>query len=320
MVHEIAMGLLPVFFVIGLGFFSGKTKLIDNRHVSTLNTVVMTIALPLLLFTTLASSARSDIVNHLPAGVAVCAVMLVVYGAVFLLERRIFRLPTSKAVIMALTVAFPNAAAVALPLADSVLGGTGRLAVAVTLAVGAITVSPLTLVVLELDKNRTATSAGSPPSKGNGWGKALLAAYRKPLVIAPILGLAWTLLGIPLPDLVDATFTQLGDVTGGLGLFVTGLVLSAQPLKLTWNVAISTLIGAIVRPALAVVAILALGLRGDPAGEVFLILSVPAGFFGILLGLTYGVVAKRAGATLMYSTVLSIVTLPIAIALVRSFG
>ena len=51
------------------------------------------------------------------------------------------------------------------------------------------------------------------------------------------------------------------------------------------------------------------------AGETLLLLAIPAGFFGVLLGLGYGVRPPVAGTTLLLSTVGSVVTLSVLVAL-----
>jgi malonate transporter len=49
--------------------------------------------------------------------------------------------------------------------------------------------------------------------------------------------------------------------------------------------------------------------------EAIILCAVPSGFFGILFGLRYGVVSLDAGSTLIASTILSAVTIPIVILL-----
>ena len=46
----IAEALVPVFFVMFLGYFAGARRIIDNQHVASLNVVLMTFALPVALF------------------------------------------------------------------------------------------------------------------------------------------------------------------------------------------------------------------------------------------------------------------------------
>ncbi len=207
--------------------------------------------------------------------------------------------------MQALTVAFPNCAAVGLPLLGTVLGPSAVLSVAAILAVGSVTLSPVTLLILERERRQSRSV----------W-PTIAASLRKPVVIGPVLGLAWSLAGIPLPHLVQATLTEIGSVTAGLALFLTGLVLSAQKIEITGNALVSTMLTDIARPVLAFLAVRIAGLSGELAAETLLLLAIPAGFFGVLLGLDYGVRPPVAGMTLLLSTAFSVVTLSVLIAFV----
>ncbi len=305
MALEIGTALVPVFFVLALGYGAGKTGLIANHDVSSLNTLVMTIALPVSLFTSLASSRFTQIAARWPLVVISAVVMGVVYAGTEVLQRRMYRLTPAESAVQALTVAFPNCAAVGLPLLGTVLGPSAVLSVAAILAVGSVTLSPVTLLVLEREHH---------PSRPV-W-PTVAASLRKPVVIGPVLGLAWSLAGIPLPHLVQATLTEIGSVTAGLALFLTGLVLSAQKIEITGNALVSTLLTDVARPVLAFLGVRIAGLSGELAAETLLLLAIPAGFFGVLLGLDYGVRPPVAGMTLLLSTVFSVVTLSVLIAFV----
>lgn len=264
--RTVAAALVPIFFAMAVGYGARMTGLVDNRHVDALNTVVMVIALPIARFTILASADRADIVEHGAVGGAVLLVMGITYVGVYFSQRHGYLQTRPSSAVQALTVAFPNTAAVGLPIADSVLGRTGQLAVAVSLSVGSITLSPATIVIL----NRFSPDGADDASTGTPSPSAVRAlglAVRTPVVIAPIVGIGWSLCGLPFPDLLDTTLSELGNLTAGLALFVTGLVLSAQHLTLTSNVAVSTLVGDIARPLLAFLIVKALGLTAPMAAE-----------------------------------------------------
>lgn len=302
--------LLPVFFVIVLGWGCGHWRLIDNADVSSLNTLVMQIAVPIALFTILASSSRANLLGHGPAALVVFLTMGIVYAAVFVLQRPAFHAPRAEAAIQALTVAFPNAAAIGLPLADSVMGPTGELTVAVTLAVGSITLSPLTIILVGASGHATGAGRATASESARAVGRALA----KPVVIAPLLGLAYSLAGLPLPHVADATLSEIGAVAAGVALFLTGLVLSAQRVTLNADALVSTVLGVVARPVLAFLLAMAFALPPSMTADVVLIMAVPAGFFGILLGLTVGARPAVSGTTLLLSTALSAITLPVVIA------
>src|SRR5258708_38574060 len=109
--------------------------------------------------------------------------------------------------------------------------------------------------------------------------------------------------------------TLAGRTAAGLACFVTGLVLSAQPLRLDATVAVGLLMKNIVLPLVACAIALALGMSGEIAREAILLAAIPTGFFSILLGLNYGVRAQALGSTLTLSSLVSVITLTAAILL-----
>jgi len=80
-------------------------------------------------------------------------------------------------------------------------------------------------------------------------------------------------------------------------------------------VIVSTLIGDLIRPVLAVAAVIVFGLHGAMAAEIVLLMAIPSGFFGVLLALSDRINPTVAGPTLFYSTLLSIGTLSAVIVL-----
>jgi predicted permease len=315
----IAEGLLPVFFALAVGYFAGRMKIIANTHVEALDTLVMSFALPIALFTILAGSRRSDVLQHSAFALAAVSVMVAVYAGMFFVQRGLFHQTSQTAAIMALTVAYPNSAAIGLPLADSVLGGTGRLAVAVLLAVGSITISPTTIAILDKSIPPAPVGAGSdaaPPARRVGTARAIALALRNPIVIAPIAGIVWCLIGLPFPYLAESTLSAVGDITGGVALILTGLVLSTQRLSITPNVGVSAIVADVVRPLLALLAVKLFAITGPMAAETVLLLAVPSGFFGVLLAIAHHDDARLPGATLFYSILLSAATLSVVILLV----
>ena len=94
---------------------------------------------------------------------------------------------------------------------------------------------------------------------------------------------------------------------------MTGLVLSAQPFRLDATVGVGVLMKNIVLPLVAYAIALALGMSGEIAREAILLTALPAGFFGMLFGLNYGVRSQAIGSTLTLSSLVSVITLTAAI-------
>jgi malonate transporter len=301
---------VPVFFVIALGYLAGWTRRIDNHHVAELNALVMDFALPASLFVAMVQTPRSVLLEQGQLMIVLIVSMLVIYGLHFFLQAKIFRLDSREAAVGSLTTGLPNFASAGLPLISSVFGAKNTVTVGISIAVGSIVMSPLTLVILEAG-DKTARDARALPRIIGAIGKSIL----KPVVIAPIIGMALALCDVEAPRLLDASLTLIGVGAGGVALFLTGLILSAQPFELNRNVAAGTVIKNVVHPLLAAALVAALAVSPVVGRQATILCAVPAGFFGILFGLRYGVVSRDAGSTLIASTLLSAVTIPAAILL-----
>jgi malonate transporter len=239
--------------------------------------------------------------------------MLALYALPYWTQRHLFGLGPGEAVVcQALTIALPNYAAAGLPLIAAVLGLTGTIYVALSIATGSIVLSPLTLATLETNK----ASAGGTDSAALP--QAIGRSLCKPIVLGPVLGIAFSLVGIPLPGAVHRSFELIGESAGGVGLFLTGLILSAQRIELSTNMLSGTFLKNIVHPLLAAGLILMLPMDRDTARAVLLLCALPSGFFGILFGLRYGLESHVAGSTLIASSLASAAT--VAIALVLTAG
>jgi malonate transporter len=149
----LADALTPIFAGLLLGYIAGLRGAIDNKHVQTLITYVMSFAIPASLFLPIARTPRAALREQIPIAVVVLLVYAVVYGMSYVWSRKKDKLRPSDSSVVALTMGFPNAAAVGLPLLASVFGSEAIVAVATALAIGSITVSPITLAILEAERN-----------------------------------------------------------------------------------------------------------------------------------------------------------------------
>ena len=212
--------------------------------------------------------------------------------------------------MQALTVALPNYAGVGLPIASAILGPKETVSVAVALAAGSILVSPLTLMLLELSGGKGKTDADISAARV---GRAMLHALTKPVVLAPALGILLSLSGLNLDSVAGASLDLIGQAAGGVALFLTGLILSAQSLRLDRQVVAATGTANMVRPLLVAAIVHVLPVPSEIAKVSILLAAVPSGFFGILFGVNYHLGSAEVGSMVIASTVFSILTLAITI-------
>jgi malonate transporter and related proteins len=311
MIHVLLNALVPIFAVMALGYFAGWIRDVDNHHVAELNALVMDFALPASLFAATASTSGAVLSEQWPLVVFTVS-MLALYALSYWMKRHLFGLERGEAAVQAITIALPNYAAAGLPLIAAVFGPAGTIYVALSIATGSIVLSPLTLATLETNK----ASAGGKDSAALP--QAIGRSLCKPIVLGPVLGIAFSLVGIPLPGAVHRSFELIGESAGGVGLFLTGLILSAQRIELSTNMLSGTFLKNVVHPLLAAGLILMLPMDRDTARAVLLLCALPSGFLGILFGLRYGLESHMAGSTLIASSLASAAT--VAIALVLTAG
>jgi len=97
---------------------------------------------------------------------------------------------------------------------------------------------------------------------------------------------------------------------------LTGLVASAQRIRLSLDVGFAILIKSLLQPALSLGIAVMLGVPHDQARYLILLSAVPSGFFGLLIGVDYGMKSEVASSSLIATTVLGILMLPVWIALI----
>jgi malonate transporter len=299
--------LVPIFAVMALGYFAGWIRDVDNDHVAELNALVMDFALPASLFVATATTSRTVLLSQWPLLLVFIVSMLALYALSYSMQRRLFGLGSSEASVQALTIGLPNYAAAGLPLITAVFGAASTIDVALSIAAGSIVLSPPTLAILEANK-----------AQEMNLGAVLRATIRslgKPIVLAPLAGVVFSLFGIPLAEAVSRSFQLIGEAAGGVALFLTGLILSAQRIELGPNVLSGALLKNMLHPLLAVGLVLALPMDRDTARAAVLLCALPSGFFGVLFGLRYGLNSRVAGSTLIVSSLASIATLPVALIL-----
>jgi malonate transporter len=312
MIAEISHALVPFFFSIVAGYFAGKRNA-DNMPIASINKMLVDYALPFALFVYTARMPRAELVGHLVPVAVIVIFMLVPYFASLALSKYVFQVDPSRAAVRAVTVGMPNFAAVGLPLLVAVYGESSTLTVAFAITIASVVMSPACLILLE-----RARSNGRPRQpQAQLLATALLNTFLKPVVFAPLGGIAFALIGWRLPDLIAQSLGIVGGTTAGLALFSTGLILATLPIRLNTEVFVALLLAHVLQPLLAWLCVRLFSVPAPVAGQLVLLAAIPCGSFGILFGLAYDVDDPTAGSTLVASSILSAVTLTITIYLLR---
>jgi predicted permease len=288
--------LIPIFAGLLLGYMAGRRGLMDNVNVRNLIVLVMNFAIPCALFSTISQTTWAVLEKQISTALMIGWVFTALYAGSYFWARRSLKMSVSDASVLALTVGFPNAAAVALPLFAASYGPASTVTAALSIAVGSITISPLTIALLEADKSSNGKSISLATILGS-----FPRAFARPVVWAPALALAWVYFGLHLPSYINRTLTTMGSAASGSALVLTGLVVSAEKFRFDKSVLWITSAILLIQPLFALGMTLLFHMSHTQVRDITIISAIPGGFFGLVFGKAFQSTPDAASSGLIAS-------------------
>jgi len=301
--------LLPVFFVLILGFLAGKRNSFDADQAAGLSKLAVSFALPATLFVSMTAIPRDLLLQQ---GRLVIALILS-HAGLFLLAWACLRLAktlsSTAAIIYALMLSTSATPVFGLAVLQPLLGPTSSGAVGLIALAINLTVPPA-VVLLEMDAASKQKQNDSSSTKQNPVLTGLSAGLKSPLLWAPILGVAIVLAGFHLPKVVASCFELIGSTTSGVAVFAVGLILAAHPVSLSRAVFIGTLGRITVQSAVLFALLHLLHVVSPFAREALVCCSFPLATVVVLFAARYKSSQSESASMLLFSTLALAVTVP----------
>ena len=305
--------LLPVFFVLALGYLAGKRHEFDADQAAGLSKLALSFALPASLFVGMTEIPRALLLQQ---GRLVLALILAHVGlflVAWFLLRRLNKLQGPASIICALMLATSATpvfgVAVLQPLlGDNSAGTVGLVALAINLVV------PTAIILLESSGTGAASGASSARAQVLS---GLKSGLKSPLLWAPVLGIVVVLLGLRIPKEVASCFAMIGSATSGVAVFTVGLTLAAHAFHLSKAVLLSTLGRITVQTAVLFALLHLLHVQSAFAREALVCCSFPLATIVVLLAAKYKTMEAESASALLLSTLSLVVTVPVIIAISR---
>jgi malonate transporter len=296
-------GLVPIFAGLLLGYVAGRRGLIDNKDVRSLIALVMDIAVPCALVSIIIKTPLALLENQATTAIAIALVFIGLYAACYFWARRSLHMSIADSSVLALTIGFPNPA-IALPLLSDTFGARAAVPAALSVAIGSITVSPVTLALLEAQRNSNGGAISIRTLLGS-----LPRAAGRPVVWATLLALACVALKLNFPSYLSGTLLMFGNAAAGSALILTGVVMSAHRFRFERSVLIASLTKLLLQPILALGVTTLLHMSHHQIRDVMVISAIPGGFFGLVFGSSFKATPEVASSSLMASDALGWITL-----------
>ncbi len=197
---------------------------------------------------------------------------------------------------------------VGFPIFLLILPGVAGLAVGMDMLVDNTVIIPVVLTMAEAAANRT-------PNVWHRVRQTVVRVATHPMVLAIILALVITALGVELPAVLDRSVTLIAQTSSGVALFaVGGMLVGLQVRGMITDVLVTVAGKLLVQPAVAIGLVVGLVALGLPAlspelrAAAILTCALPAMSILAPVGEDFGE-GELGAATLMLSTVLSFLTI-----------
>ncbi len=292
-----AQQVIVLFLLIGCGFVAVKTGVLKQAGKQTLSNLLLYLVVPAMIVHSYMMEFSEEILHNLLAAFGMSILAILIGTAITLLltaRRKDRRMP-----IFRFACVFSNAAYMGFPLISALFGSEGLL-----YASAYVTVFNILLWTMGYGM----VSGSSNPKEV---ARSLL---HTPVLYAMVVGLAIYLLQIPVPNLIAQPIDLLSGMNTPLSMLITGMLIAAGDLKSIvcnrhiWKLAALRMV---LIPAVCVAVFALLGFHGMSAQVVLLLECCPAAAITSVFAVQFGHEERFAAGSVVLTTLLSIVTLPL---------
>jgi predicted permease len=304
---------IPVFIIIGGGFFLKQKKILNDHFSDASNKLVFTFALPAMIFESVYQVNFKSIfdLNLIVFSVSGTLIQfsLITAGAFGLLAAR-------KSIGAFVQGGFrSNFIILGIPLIKNLSATIGTDAAAKSSIIVSIIIplyNILAVIIL------TATSL----EKSAAWKKNVLFDIAKnPLIIAVLLAIPFSITGFRLPGFIEKTITYMSAIAVPLALLDIGYNFKFRVFVCNLQLAaVASFIKIIVSPLLFTTAAYFLGFKGSSLGVIYILFASPTAVSSYIMAKNMNNDADLAANIVLLTTVGSLVTLFLGVFVLKSLG
>ncbi len=288
---------LPLFFTMAVGYFLRQIHFVDEPLLKKLNKLVFNVFLPLLLFINIYQSDLETSFRLKTILTAVCSVLalfVVLCAVVPLIEK-----DGRRRGVIVQGIFRSNYILFGAPLVFGVFGDQGMGTVSVISAFVVPLYNMLSVAALET------FSQGQVNVK-----KILKGIVKNPLIIASALGILCLVAGVPLPQAVEKTVSDLGKVATPLGLVSLGGFFKFSDTKRFIKQLVIIVTGRLILcPAAFLPIFIKMGFRDVELMALATMMGAPIAVSSFIMAQQQGADADLAGQSVAFTTLFSVFTM-----------
>ncbi len=295
--------MLVLLLMMVVGYFACRYKLLDEHVNASLSKVVLNVTLPAQIITSFAMEGMELANSEISRAFGLSALVYAVYIVLAWAFTRWLRVPLADRGTYQYMIVFSNIGFMGFPVVIAIWGAD-KLVYAVLMNI--------VFNLLVFSYGIKLITAGRTDGKGFSWRKLL----NMPMVAA-VLALLLFFAHVSLPAVVNAALITLGDATTPMAMLILGCTIAAMPLRELfeeWRIYVMVGVKLLAMPLLIFLLLRPLVPTTDVMGQILVILSgMPVATNATMLSIEYGGNIKLVSQGIFFSTVLSVLTIPVLV-------
>ncbi|WP_265517988.1 AEC family transporter [Nitratireductor luteus] len=293
-----------VFGLVALGYASGWRSFLNEATGEALTAFAVSVAVPLLLFRTM---ANADFGDGLPWGLwaAYFPAIAATWTVSQLMVVYVFKREKQAGVVGGLAGGFSNLVLLGIPFMLGVYGQRGFETLSLIVSIHLPIVIGMSILLFGL----VGPVAGPKASPRELLADFARKMFSNPLIIGIVCGLLWRFIGMEMPSLMSRLVDSLANVAGPVALFAMGLGLRRYGISGNVKPAMAVaFLKLFLMPAAALVLAKLIGLPPMSAKVVVAAASLPTGVNPYLIASQFGTGQALASNTTTIGTALAVLT------------
>ncbi len=301
---------MPVFFVMVIGFFLHQIGWIDDVFAARLNQFVFWVPLPVLLFLQLGGTDIRSVWDTTFVVFCFGATLLSI-GIAYLLSLTLKSVPERGEFIQG---AYRSSAAIlGMAYIEAIYG---KATIGPLMMIGAVPLYNVMAVVILVLSNEDSQQLDRATMR-----RTFKNVATNPIILGIFAGLLWSLLGLPIPHLLNQTLSQVSRTATPLGLLALGS--GIDPKKVSGELKPAILAGAVKLIGLEMIFLpiaVYMGFRTEKLVAILVMLGSPTTVTSFVMAKNMGHEGTLSSNTIVLTTVLSGFTLTMWVYLAKEFG
>lgn len=290
-----------LFVYILLGIYTRKKGIITKDNQQKMIDLILTILLPCMIFGSYDQKITLEVIKK--AGLIMLIAFSICVAAIYLGKLLYRKYPYEKGSIMKYGTIVNNSGFAGLPICSEIFGDIGLFYASFFLIPNRIFMWTAGISLFERTDNK------------EKWKKVLL----NPNIIAVVLGLLFNTLSIELPGFINRSIENIGATVSPLSMMVVGAILADVDLKTIFDKSVFYMasIRLVLLPLLTLGIVTLFQMDSTVSGVALVLTSMPVGTTTALLAAKYNADVDFASKCVFVTTMLSLITVPLLMLLIR---